>query len=110
MARTPELADILLHAGATPHRGRNNQGKTAYEVQSPEIRAAIDDFTLLCGRFEVIAPNTPAHATLTSVVLLSTDKRAADDDASAVTEVAIKLMMHEDQFLRELLQRKGLDP
>ena len=48
MCDGPELATLLLRGGpkgqANPHRGRNNLGKTAYEVQEPAIRTAIDKY------------------------------------------------------------------
>ena len=95
--------------GANPHRGRNKQGKTAYEVQSPELRAAIDKYRLFCDKFEIISLDTPEHATATSVVIRAIDKRAGEDDG-AIVEVVLKLMKHENQFNNEQKQHENLDP
>ena len=87
-----------------PHGVKDSKGKTAYEVQTYEIRNAIDDFTLFCGRFDILSTSTPEHATPTSVVLRAVDRDAAKHGMSP--DVAIKLMMHEAQFMREIEQRK----
>ena len=46
LCKSPEVAELLLRAGAKPNGKRNNQGKTAYESQTPEIRALIDEITV----------------------------------------------------------------
>ena len=69
----------LLDAGVD-HNVKNKDGKTAYEMQSPQVRAAIEDSTLFCGRFEVGSVDTPDHATFTSVILRSLDKHGMISD------------------------------
>ena len=44
------------------------------------------------------------------MVVRVTDKRAADANSASPDDVVLKLMKHEDQFRREIEQRKGLDP
>ena len=68
LCKTPELANMLLGNEADPYRLANNDGKTAFEIQSQEIRAAIDKFKLFCDRFEFLSLSTPEHATATSVM------------------------------------------
>ena len=80
-----------------------------HQTQTPDIRAAIKRFTLFCGRFEIPSNATPDHATATSVVVRATDK-ATDANSASPDDVVLKLMKHEDQFRREIEQRKGLDP
>ena len=54
VASSSEITRTLLEAGApNPRRVKNNDGKTAYEVQTKENRDAINDFVLFCGRFEL---------------------------------------------------------
>ena len=109
MCKTRVLATALLEAGAKPYRrGKGVQVKTPYELQNADIRNAIKEFTHFCDRFQIISVNAPEHATPTSVVLRATDRSA--DDAASSPEVAIKLMMNEDQFIREREEREGLDP
>ena len=97
-----------MKAGADPHGVKDKDGKSVYEVQTPEIRDAIDKFTLFCNRFEIISVSNPEHATATSVVLRATDKRPAD--AGTASDVVLKLMMYEDQFDNEIMQRKLTKP
>ena len=125
LAKTPEIVRILLEAGGSnPRRIKNNDGKTAYEVQTREIRGLIDQFVLFCGRFDIISLTAPEHATATSVVLQAIDTfapeegedgveetKGADDDAPALSRsVVIKLMKEKEVSDREIAQRKGTDP
>ena len=125
LAKTPEIVKILLEAGGSnPRRIKNNDGKTAYEVQTREIRGLIDQFVLFCGRFDIISLTAPEHATATSVVLQAIDTfapeegedgveetKGADDDAPALSRsVVIKLMKEKEVSDREIAQRKGTDP
>ena len=72
LAKTPEIVRILLEAGGSnPRRIKNNDGKTAYEVQTREIRGVIDLYVLFCGRFDIASLSAPEHATATSVVILA---------------------------------------
>ena len=104
LCKTPALATLLLRGGpkggANPHRGRNKLGKTAYEVQTQELRELIDNYRFFCGQFEMSALDTPEHATATSVVIRAIDKRAGEDDGT-IAEVVLKLMKHENQFNNE---------
>ena len=103
------MATALLEGGAKPYkRGKGAQVKTPYELQDTDIRDAIDEFTHFCDRFKFVSPDAAEHATPTSVVIRATDKDADEDTGSP--EVAIKLMMNEDQFIREREEREGLDP
>ena len=81
-------------------------GKTAYESQSEDIRNTIREFTLFCNRFDIRSDLlTPEHATDTSVVFL------AKDNHHHAAAVAIKLMKDEDHFKKEISAlRKTLDP
>ena len=125
LAKTPEIVKILLEAGGSnPRRIKNNDGKTAYEVQTREIRGLIDQFVLFCGRFDIISLTAPEHATATSVVLQAIDTfapeegedgveetKGADDDAPALSRsVVIKLMKEKEVSDREIAQREGTDP
>ena len=67
----------------------------------------IDELTLFCGCYDLGSVATPEHATPTSVVLRAVDKRAAN--VGTAQEVAIKAMMNEEQFIRELMLRGDLD-
>ena len=71
---TPEMALRLLEAGVN-HGATNKEGKLAYEMQSPEVRAVIDEFTLFCGQFTFASVDTPDHETFTSVILRGKHKR-----------------------------------
>ena len=126
-AKTPATIRALLEAGGSnPRRVKNKDGKTAFEVQTPENRQAISDFVLFCGRFDVASLSAPEHATATSVVLRATDTfapeegsegdgveevKAADGEKTneLSRDVVIKLMKEEEVFERELAQRKGTD-
>ena len=108
-ASTVEMINGLLDAGVNPHV-RNRFGKTAYEVQSLTLRAAIREKTHFCGRFAIPPVVTPEHATDTSIVIRATDTAHDDDAMTATRDVALKLMKYKRQFERELEQRKGLDP
>ena len=125
LAKTPAIVKVLLEAGGSnPRRIKNKDGKTAYEVQTREIRDVIDQFVLFCGRFDIISLTAPEHATATSVVLQAIDTfapeegedgveetKGADDAAPALSRsVVIKLMKEKEVSDREIAQRKGTDP
>ena len=67
----------------------------------------IDELTLFCGCYDLGSVATPEHATPTSVVLRALDKHAAN--VGTAQEVAIKAMMNEEQFIRELMLRGDLN-
>ena len=131
VAKTPEIVKVLLEAGGSnPRRIKNNDGKTAYEVQTREIRQVIDHYVLFCGRFDIASLSAPEHATATSVVILAIDTfapeesedgveetKGADDDTSPALSraalsrnVVIKLMKEKEVSEREIAQRKGTNP
>ena len=68
VCKTPELAKLLLGKGADPYHIVNKVGKTAFEMQTADIRTAIEDYKLFCGRFELLSLSIPEHATATSVM------------------------------------------
>ena len=128
VAKTPEIVRILLEAGGSnPRRIKNKDGKTAYEVQTREIREVIDQYVLFCGRFDIASLSAPEHATATSVVLKAIDtlvpeegaagdgveetKGDADDAIGKPSrDVVIKLMKEKEVSEREIEQREGTDP
>ena len=128
VAKTPEIVRVLLEAGGSnPRRIKNNDGKTAYEVQTREIRQVIDHYVLFCGRFDIVSLSAPEHATATSVVLKAIDTfapeegaegdgveetKGADDETSPTLarDVVIKLMKEKEVSDREISQREGTDP
>ena len=123
LAKTPEIVRILLEAGGSnPRRIKNNDGKTAYEVQTREIREVIDLYVLFCGRFDIASLSAPEHATATSVVILAIDTFVPEESDEGVEEtkgadspalsrnVVIKLMKEKEVSDREIAQRKGTNP
>ena len=123
LAKTPEIVKILLEAGGSnPRRIKNNDGKTAYEVQTREIRGVIDLYVLFCGRFDIASLSAPEHATATSVVILAIDTFVPEESEEGVEEtkgadspalsrnVVIKLMKEKEVSDREIAQRKGTNP
>ena len=123
LAKTPAIVKILLEAGGSnPRRIKNNDGKTAYEVQTGEIREVINLYVLFCGRFDIASLSAPEHATATSVVILAIDTFVPEESYEGVEEtkgadspalsrnVVIKLMKEKEVSDREIAQRKGTNP
>ena len=115
--------EVMLEAGGSnPRRIKNNDGKTAYEVQTREIRQVIDLYVLFCGRFDIASLSAPEHATATSVVILAIDTFVPEESDEGVEEtkgadspalsrnVVIKLMKEKEVSDREIAQRKGTNP
>ena len=125
IAKTPEIVRLLLEAGGSnPRRIKNKDGKTAYEIQTREIREVIDQFVLFCGRFDIASLSAPEHATATSVVLQGIDTFAVEEGEEGMEEtkgaddvvrpllsrnVVIKLMKDREVAQREIEQRQGTD-
>ena len=125
IAKTPEIVRLLLEAGGSnPRRIKNKDGKTAYEIQTREIREVIDQFVLFCGRFDIASLSAPEHATATSVVLQGIDTFVVEEGEDGVEEtkgaddvirpslsrnVVIKLMKDREVAQREIEQRQGTD-
>ena len=125
IAKTPEIVRLLLEAGGSnPRRIKNKDGKTAYEIQTREIREVIDQFVLFCGRFDIASLSAPEHATATSVVLQGIDTFVVEEGEDGVEEtkgaddiirpslsrnVVIKLMKDREVAQREIKQRQGTD-
>ena len=118
LVQAPGMARVLLAAGGNAFEIADEEGRSAFEAQTPKIRDFILNETLFCGRFEVASfrpknPAKPEHATDTSVVLRSTDKFPGTDETDGTKQprdVVLKLMKHKKQFDNEIEQRNGLDP
>ena len=116
LVQTTSMARVLLGGGGDAFETTDEDGRTAFEAQTPKIRTFILDETLFCGRFDVPSfrpdnPAKPEHATDTSVVLRGTDKFPSSDKDGKKhpRDVVLKLMKHKKQFDNEIVQRKGLD-
>ena len=84
LVQSTSMARVLLAAGGDAFEIADDEGRTAFEAQTPKIRNFILNETLFCGRFEVPSfrpedPAKPEHATDTSAVLRSTDKFPGTD-------------------------------
>ena len=116
LVQSPAMARVLLKHGGDAFEIADDEGRTAFESQTPKIRDFLLDETLFCGRFEVPSfrsenPAKPEHATDTSVVLRSTDKFPGTDKEGKKypRDVVLKLMKHKKQFDSEINQRIGLN-
>ena len=82
-------------------------GRRAMNIAHKDVRLMIQNFIFFCGRYE-IDKGPPLHRSGTSVVVLAVDHgQVADATASAAApqHVAMKFMMHHEQYNRELRMR-----
>ncbi|KAK3265249.1 hypothetical protein CYMTET_26048 [Cymbomonas tetramitiformis] len=99
-----EIVEVLASQMSSLRAVQDEHQRPAYAIASSGMRSVLDDITLICGRFELLSsPDQADHRSATCLVYRAVDRPEG-------TEVVLKLMKQEDQFLREIKSRNGLDP
>jgi hypothetical protein len=80
---------------------KDDKGRLAVDIASPSNKQAINALFLWHGRYRLIEPR-PEHTSATCFVFKAVDEMELTEEGKrTMRRVALKLMRHKNQFVRE---------